>query len=134
MGGGIQYCSKYDKNHPCIFYAFGDWTGFWGAGGPDPNGQPFIHCSSKLAGMIIQLMPQNGHHYSAEDELGGPLGGKYRIVGNWARGDCFANIGYGSVCPDGRKIDSHGLLDELTRPIDWPLCSKKCYNVENPNG
>ena len=28
--GGIEYCSKHDNDHPCIFYAFGDWTGYYG--------------------------------------------------------------------------------------------------------
>jgi len=128
--GGIEYCSEYDKDHPCIFYAYGDWTGFYGAGGPDPNGQEFIHCSSRLAGLIIQLMPRNGNHYFATSELGGPLGGEYRIVGNWARGDCQSELAY---CPDGREVNSVGLLDEMTRPTDWPMCSKKCYNIANPD-
>ena len=126
--GGIEYCSKFDKDHPCIFYAYGDWTGFYAAGGPDGQftTQGWIHCSSRLAGLIIQLMPKDGNHYFASSELDGPLGGEYRIVGNWARGDCQSELAY---CPDGSEVNSDGLLDEVTRPTDWPMCWKKCYNV-----
>ena len=31
------------------------------------------------------------------------------------------------------ETSSDGLLDEMTRPTDWPLCSKKCYNIAYPD-